>query len=287
MADKQTILVVEDDPNLAEMLNAYFHIQGYRVLTSEGGEEAVRTCQAQSPHIALLDVRLPDIDGYEVARRLRSNRRTQRIPLIFLTERGDRADRLRGLELGAVDYLTKPFDLKELLLRVRNILQRIGSTSPVNTLTGLPEGRVVEEWLNGLLTRADSAVVHVGVAGLAQFREAYGFMDADNVLRVVSVLLAEVLREAGEDDDLLGHLDAEDFLIITHPARVQRLGEMIQERLNGFADNFYPLQNRLSPAPAAAFGPTLQLTVGWLSAPGRAFDNVAALVAAVHQAPTH
>ncbi len=284
MADKQTILVVEDDPNLAAMLNDYFRIQGYRVLTSEWGEEAVQTCQTQSPHIALLDVRLPDIDGYEVARRLRANRRTQRIPLIFLTERGERADRLRGLELGAVDYLTKPYDLKELLLRVRNILQRLSSTSPVNLLTGLPEGRVVEEWLTALLTQPNGAVVHVSVAGLAPFREAYGFMDADNVLRVVSVLLAEVLRDAGANDDLLGHLGAEDFLIITHPSRVQRLGEMIRERLDGFADNFYPLQDRLSPAPAAAIGPTLQLRVGWLNTPGRAFDNVAALVAAVQQA---
>ncbi|MGH2525092.1 MAG: response regulator transcription factor, partial [Anaerolineales bacterium] len=133
MADKQTLLVVEDDPNLAEMLTNYFNIQGYRVLTFDWGEDAVRTCQLDPPQLALLDVRLPDIDGYEVARRLRTHRRTQTIPLIFLTERNARSDRLRGLELGAVDYITKPFDLKELQLRVRNALHRARLSLLVNS----------------------------------------------------------------------------------------------------------------------------------------------------------
>lgn len=110
MADvKSKILVVEDDLDVAEMLNAYFRVQGYEVFTVNWGEDGVRACQTVSPDLVVLDIRLPDIDGYEVARRLRTDRRTQDVPIIFLTEKRDRADRLHGLELGADDYITKPF----------------------------------------------------------------------------------------------------------------------------------------------------------------------------------
>ena len=124
MADpKSKILIIEDDLDVAEMLNAYFGVQGYDVHTVNWGEDGVRACQSTHPDLVILDIRLPDIDGYEVARRMRNDRRTQDIPIIFLTEKRDRADRLQGLELGADDYITKPFDVQELRLRVRNALR--------------------------------------------------------------------------------------------------------------------------------------------------------------------
>ena len=85
----------------------------------------------------ILDIRLPDIDGFEVARRLRGNRKTREIPIIFLTEKRERGDRLKGLELQADDYITKPFDIQELRLRVRNALQRSRQGSLTNPVTGL------------------------------------------------------------------------------------------------------------------------------------------------------
>ncbi|RMF35375.1 MAG: DNA-binding response regulator, partial [Chloroflexi bacterium] len=120
MTEVQRILVVEDDVDTAEMLTAYFEAQGYEVLSAAWGEDALRMTQEVVPDLVVLDIRLPDIDGYEVCRRLRSHRRTEHIPIIFLTERRERIDRLTGLELGAVDYITKPFDIQELRLRVRN-----------------------------------------------------------------------------------------------------------------------------------------------------------------------
>ena len=94
---KSKILIVEDDPDVAEMLNAYFGVQGYEVFTVNWGEDGVRSSQTEQPDLVILDIRLPDIDGYEVAHRLRSDRRTKNIPIIFLTEKRDRADRLHGL----------------------------------------------------------------------------------------------------------------------------------------------------------------------------------------------
>ncbi len=97
MADaKAKILIVEDDLDVAEMLNAYFRVQGYEVFTVNWGEDGVRAAQTVLPDLVILDIRLPDIDGYEVARRVRSDRRTNEIPIIFLTEKRERVDRLHS-----------------------------------------------------------------------------------------------------------------------------------------------------------------------------------------------
>lgn len=280
MADKQTILVVEDDPNLAEMLITFLQIQGYEVIAADWGEKALKACQTQLPNIALLDVRLPDIDGYEVAHRLRTQRRTQNVPLIFLTERNERADRIRGLELGAVDYIAKPFDLHELLLRVRNVLHRTEMPSPTNSITGLPEGTLVDERLSNLLQAAGWAVISVGLHGLAPFRARYGFMDADNALRVVAQLLKEASQRGAPEPDFIGHLDPEHFILITSHTRASAVQKHLHQRLADFMENVYPLEERLNPQPQpTAERLTTVLGVATQTAP--ALKNLSALKTAV------
>src|SRR5258708_20010050 len=132
------------------MLNAYFRVQGYDVLRAGWGKDAVKVGRENNPDLVVLDIRLPDIDGYEVCRQLRTNRRTQDIPVIFLTEKRDRIDKLAGLELGVVDYITKPFDIQERRRRVRNSLRRAAQQQLVNPVTNVPEGQLVQEKLQDL-----------------------------------------------------------------------------------------------------------------------------------------
>ena len=265
MADKQTLLVVEDDPNLAGMLNEYFHDQGYEVLVADWGEDAVATCWKTPPNLALLDINLPDINGYEVARRLHAHRRTKDIPLIFLTQKSDRIDRLQGLELGAVDYITKPFDLGELQLRVRNALQRAFQKILVNPVTGLPAGRWADESLSGLLDAKDWAVLLVSLCGLNQFRERYGFVAADDVLRAVGLMFKEIVQQGQTDaeNDFVGHLTIEDFIAITLAGRVADLHHRVQSRLGRSMEYFYPLKDRLAAGPSQEH---LALNLGVLTA---------------------
>ena len=102
-ATKATILIVEDDLDIADMLDQYFHAQGYHVLTANWGEDGIRACLASPPDLVVLDIRLPDIDGFEVARRLREVHRTKCIPIIFLTEKRGRTDRRKGVEVRSED----------------------------------------------------------------------------------------------------------------------------------------------------------------------------------------
>ena len=133
--DKPRILIVEDDLDLSDMLDAYFRVQNYDVLTAAWGRDAVKIGAEETLNLIMLDIRLPDINGYEVCRQLRTQRKTQDVPIIFLTEKRDRVDRLQGLELGVVDYITKPFDIQELRLRVRNAINRAAQLATVNPVT--------------------------------------------------------------------------------------------------------------------------------------------------------
>lgn len=244
MVERQTILIVDDDLTLSEMLREYFGAQGYAVRTADWGVDAVYACWESQPQLALLDIHLPDITGYEVARRLRSHRRTRDIPLIFLTNRKGREDRLHGLELGAVDYISKPFDLQELQLRVRNALRRTAPQIRFHTLTGLPEGALVDEQLAQMLTQPDWAVIAVGLHGLARFREAYGFVAADDVLRAVGLRLREAVGQADARVDFLGQLDPENYVVLTRGSHLGNLNRDLQAYLSHPMDYFYPLEDR-------------------------------------------
>jgi DNA-binding response OmpR family regulator len=245
MADvKSKILVVEDDLDVAEMLNAYFRVQGYEVFTVNWGEDGVRACQTVNPNLVVLDIRLPDIDGYEVARRLRTDRRTQDVPIIFLTEKRDRADRLHGLELGADDYITKPFDVQELRLRVRNALRRASQGSLNNPVSGLPDGALVDEKLNEILKKDKLSVVLVSIINLDVFRDAYGFVASDDVLRAISLMIHNAMREVGDSDDFVGHLTPTDFIMMVSPGNMSTLKERVQKRLEQSLDYFYPIKDR-------------------------------------------
>lgn len=238
------IFFVEDDPDLSEMLMAYFQMQGYQVVNAGLGEEAVRMIGEFMPDIVVLDIRLPDIDGYEVCRRLRSNRRTQELPVIFLTEKRDRNDKLSGLELGAVDYITKPFDIQELRLRVRNALRRTNRSSGLNPVTGLPEGEVMRDRMLQPLQNPDWGVVLVRIQGLPKFRDRYGFVAADDVLRAVALMLTNAVQETGDLDDFCGQVDLADYLIITSARECKKLARRCDMRLQASLPYFYPALDR-------------------------------------------
>lgn len=249
MADpKSKILIVEDDPDVAEMLTAYFRSQEYEVFTVNWGEDGVRSALQVNPDIAILDIRLPDIDGYEVARRLRTDRRTANMPIIFLTEKRDRADKLQGLEIGADDYITKPFDIQELRLRVRNALNRVSQGSLTNPITALPEGALVDEKLNEVLGRDGSAVLYVSIENMSAFREAYGFVASDDVLRAVSLMIGNTMREVSRPEDFLGHVSATAFVLVVPPSNLVALSDKLRSRLAQSVEYFYPIKDRDSVA---------------------------------------
>ena len=258
------ILIIEDDLDLCEMLNAYFSTQGYQVETIAWGVKAVDAAGDLLPDLIVLDIHLPDIDGYEVCKRLQTSHKTRAIPVIFLTERNTKVDKLQGLELGVIDYITKPFDIHELRLRVRNALQRAELSNREHPVTGLPDFQEVDKVLQEIVDgkHAKTGLVIATLRGLNTFRELYGFVASDDVLRVTAMTLAAAVKEIGGDDPFIGHFSDHSFLMLLPRKKIPALESRIIERIGTHLDFFYPAKNR---GPNAPTKDRLRLLIGQLT----------------------
>jgi len=235
------ILIVEDEPSTAEMLTAYFSSLGYQVSQAGWGRDALTLASRLLPDLVILDIRLPDIDGYEVCSQLRAQTRTENVPVIFLTERRERVDRLTGLELGAIDYITKPFDVKELRFRVRNALRRSERQRLLHRITGLPTSRLIEEELDRVVHDPDLSIIGITIKGMDAFSDAYGFVTHDDVLRAVALILRNTATESRSTDPFVGQLDLYQFLIATRSGQdLYVMMGRLDQRLNEAASFFYP-----------------------------------------------
>jgi PleD family two-component response regulator len=242
---KGRILVVEDDFDISNMLRIYFSGQQYEVQIAPRGGDALQMTRKQLPNLIILDIMLPDMNGYDVCRELRTTTRTQHIPIIFLTQKDERSDKIAGLELGADDYITKPFDIEELKLRVQNAIASAQRTVNLDAKSGLPTGRLIEDHLRSLMQgNKDWAYVDLKINYFDPFTEVYGFVAGDEVMRFMALLMNEVIEEAGTPDDYLGHPGRDNFVIITQAEDVEKLKNRLVERFNEEVKQHYSFIDR-------------------------------------------
>jgi diguanylate cyclase (GGDEF)-like protein len=193
----------------------------------------------------MLDIMLPDMNGYDVCRELRTTNRTKHIPIIFLTQRDERSDKIAGLELGADDYVTKPFDIEELKLRVQNAIAAATRTSQVHPISNLPTGRVIEDHLRNLMrTERAWSYIDAKITNFDVFNDVYGFVAGDEVLRFVALLIGELVDELGTPEDFVGHAGGDNFIVITHAADATRMMERMADRFNDEVKQHYSFIDR-------------------------------------------
>jgi DNA-binding response OmpR family regulator len=230
------LLLVEDHYDVAEMLLMYFSSHGAEVLHADNGAEGIELARTRFPNLILLDVMLPDMDGYDTCIQLRKTALTKYIPIIFLTQRDERADKVRGLELGADDYVTKPFDVDELRLRVRGSIRRATRENLHESRTGLPSGPLVQEELDRL-EDAGYNKVRLKIAGFDAYRDVYSFMAANDVLKHAGKTIQEIIAEKGTRDDFVGILN-NSFVVLTR-ADERVLERAIKDRFRENVKAFY------------------------------------------------
>jgi DNA-binding response OmpR family regulator len=251
------LLVVEDDLDIANMLKIYFTGLQYDVDVANRGRDALDKTRQVLPHLIVLDIMLPDIDGYEVCRTLRTNTRTSHIPVIFLTQKDERSDKLQGLELGADDYITKPFDIEELKLRVQGAIRRAERESLTDPRSGLPAGRLIEDQLRRLIREKGWALLDLRINNFEAFKDVYGFVAGDDVLRFAAMMIGEVVDELGTQNDFIGHAGGDNFIITTTSEAAPLIKQKIKDR---FAEevqshyNFIDRQQGFIQAPKAEGG---------------------------------
>jgi PleD family two-component response regulator len=241
---KARLLIVEDDIDIGNMLRIYFNSQGYEVDVAVRGAEALEKTRQVMPHLIVLDIMLPDIDGYEVCRNLRTTTRTSHIPVIFLTQKDERSDKLQGLELGADNYITKPFDIEELKLYVQNAIARSERESLTDPQSGLPSGRLIEDQLRKVIRQKDWAFMDVRINNFDPFKDVYGFIAATDVLRFTGMLLGEVVDELGSANDFIGHAGGDNFVIITSSEKSSTVRQRMKTRFAEEVQTQYNFMDR-------------------------------------------
>jgi diguanylate cyclase (GGDEF)-like protein len=234
-----TILVVEDEPLIAGLLRETLHAEGYTAIIAHTGEEAVHLALRDTPHLVILDIMLPGMDGFEVVKVLRANVKTAHIPVIILSARHDTADKVRAFEQRVDDYLTKPFNNDELLARIRTQLRHV-QENWLHPLTGLPGGVQVERAIMNLLQQGVPwSLLYLDLNNFKAYNDAYGFLRGNEMIRVVARLSADVVHRLGNETDFVGHVGGDDFVIATTPDLVELLCKALIERFDQLRQRFY------------------------------------------------
>jgi PleD family two-component response regulator len=274
---KGRILVVEDDFDISNMLRIYFTGQGYDVQVAPRGGDALMLTRKQLPQLIVLDIMLPDMNGFDVCRELRTTTRTSHIPIIFLTQKDERADKIAGLELGADDYVTKPFDIEELKLRVKNQIDRAEREQSTDAASGLPSSGLIEEKLRALITEEKTwSYMDVKIASGDPFKEVYGFVAWNEVLRFTSLLMGEVIDNHGTPDDFLGHPGNDNFVVITYSEKAKELQKALVDKFNEDVQQHYSFidRERGKLVHGDDEKPLMTLAVGAVTNAGQRFSDI-------------
>ena len=291
---KGRILVVEDDPDISQMLRIYFNSQGYEVLAVARGNDALDVCRKKQPNVVVLDIMLPDMDGYDVCRELRGNLRTSHIPIIFLTQKDERSDKIAGLELGADDYITKPFDIEELKLRIQGAIRRAEATSLTDPTTALPSAKLIEEQLKVLIGRDGWAMLYIVINHIDAFTEAQDIVAQDDFLRFVAMILNETVEAHGTPNDFIGHTSGNDFMIITVSPALDAIREEFSARFDQGVFTFYDFVTRergyviyTDRQGTQQESPLMNLSIGVLTDADGPFPDIRMLAAEARRRATH
>jgi DNA-binding response OmpR family regulator len=243
---KERILVVEDQPDISSLLKIYFTSQGYEVLTAMRGQIALDICSKTPPSLALLDVNLPDMEGYDIGKALRASPRTRHIPIIFLTARGERRDRLIGLgEVQAQYYIVKPFDIEEVNMIVKNQLDEARRRNQMHPVTNLPTAEIINDQLRGLLSSQGWSMALMHINGFETFTQSYGSVAGEDVLKFTALLLNEAVNEMGSPEDFVGQMVVgPDFVMTASPERVKAICERMIARFDDEIGTLYNYKHR-------------------------------------------
>ncbi|MDA8188608.1 MAG: response regulator [Dehalococcoidales bacterium] len=243
------ILVVEDEKNIQEMLEIYLASQGFEPISASDGEEALRLAHQETPQLIILDVMLPGIDGFEVCRQLRRSVKTASVPIIMLTAKATLPDKLTGFEIGADDYVTKPFDMDELVARMQTQLRHVAQAL-LSELTGLPGNTAIEQTIKRILNDRDGkwAILYVDIDNFKAYNDAYGFLQGNELIKAAARVIYQAVDEMASSDpenmDFVGHVGGDDFVVTTTPERVKPICEKIIRRFDAEAPLHYSPEHR-------------------------------------------
>ncbi|MDQ2085395.1 response regulator [Herbivorax sp. ANBcel31] len=225
---KKKILIIEDTGFMRKLISDILIDSDYDVVTASTGPQGIQRVREEKPDLVLLDVVMPGMDGFEVCKVLREDESNNLMPIIMLTAQENEDDKLEGLEIGADDYIIKPFNSRELVSRVRNTLKRIDRNRWANPLTGLRGNIEIQTEINQrIATSKMFAVIYCDLDNFKAYNDVYGFASGDRVIKLTADVLIDCTHTHGNSSDFIGHIGGDDFVIITTPDKVDVISKNI------------------------------------------------------------
>ena len=237
------VLVVDDDAELRAVLKEALREAGFDAVTARDGFEAMRIARSDVPDLVLLDVLMPFISGDDVYRALRQEQATRYVPVIFLTGQGATKDKAQRLFDGADDYVTKPFEMSELIARVSTALRRSAELRALNPLSGLPGNIAISRELARALEVGGAACLYCDLDSFKAFNDHFGFARGDELIK----LLARILVSAAEDirgDTFVGHVGGDDFVLVVPEGDAEDAARAIVRRFDAEVPRMYDAVDR-------------------------------------------
>ena len=202
---KKKILVIDDTELMVRLTTDILTKHGYEVVSANNGVDGIKMVASEKPDLVLLDVVMPGIDGFEVCKLLRKDESNNLIPIIMLTAQGNEEDKLVGLEIGADDYITKPFNPRE-----------------------LPGNIDIQSEINYRIAKGMIfSILYLDVDNFKAYNDVYGFSHGDRAIKLIADILMDNVKTFGSKNDFIGHIGGDDFVVITDPAHVDVLCENI------------------------------------------------------------
>ncbi len=243
-SEDMKILVVDDTQFMVSVISYALKSQNYQVIAAYSGPEALEKVRSEKPNLILLDVVMPGMSGYDVCQALREDFRYNLIPIIMLTGQTEEEDKLRGLEMGADDYIVKPFVNRELLARVKNTLVRLERLRDCNPLTGLRGNNEIElEITRRLGEGAPFAVLYGDLNSFKPYNDIYGFAAGDQVICATADAFNDAVEACGTKSDFVGHIGGDDFVVVLESHTAIAVAQEAIRRFDANLPAFYSVEH--------------------------------------------
>lgn len=243
--DKYSVLVVEDSATLRQMITMAMQERGYQIITAPDGITGLHALAEHTPDAILLDLNLPDIDGFELCKRMKMEPRSRNIPILVMTGLGEPGFEIMAIEAGADDFIAKPIDPLVLDARIQMVVRRMRRERFTSTVTDLAAGALTDERIAFQLEKGEPfAIVMVDIDGFRAFNERYGFSRGDLVLRHVASLILESVRFAECDEPFIGHRAEDDFIVLCEPTKAEQVAQSIADAFDASIMDYYGDEDR-------------------------------------------
>ncbi|OGS21029.1 MAG: hypothetical protein A2252_03790 [Elusimicrobia bacterium RIFOXYA2_FULL_39_19] len=232
----KTLLLVDDNPDIIRLLEVNLKNAGYKVISAQDGEKAFVLAKQFVPDLIILDIMLPGMDGYAVCQNLKSNKNTNLIPVLIISAKDRPIDKIIALKTGASEYITKPFDIQELIVRVDSLLKHTEENLSTNPLTKLPGNTSIINELNKRLhNKDDFAFIYIDLNNFKSYNDKYGFHKGDEIIRFT----ADTIKQSAAENDFIGHVGGDDFVFICEIFNAENACIKIADIFDNNIVNFY------------------------------------------------